>query len=164
MNNIISINAHSIIDPGLQDIRLVAGPASFIEAFKLSLKLNGNMHSIVDRRLAILLGQKSVLLNFALEYELRLEEWRNKAMAVAETYLSDNFEIEVPIGGTGFWIKSKKGKELPIDLISMQELGIPVAHSRQGISNFCTVTGIHIGIGWGNIALLKKCLKLMKFF
>lgn len=46
----------------------------------------------------------------------------------------------------------------------MQELGIPVVHSRQEISKFCTLTGVRIGIGWGNMPLLKKCLKLMRFF
>lgn len=164
VDNIISINAYSMLDPGLQDVRLIAGPANFIEAFNLSLSLNGSLHSIVDRRLAIQLGQKSVLLNFALDYEWRLDGWRNNATAIAETYLSDSFDVELPVGGTGFWLKSKKGKELPIDLSSMQELGIPVAHSRQEISKFCTVTGVRIGIGWGNIPLLKKCLKLMRSF
>lgn len=164
VDNIVSINAYSMLDPGLQDIRLVAGPASFIEAFYLSLLLNGSLHSIIDRRLATLLAQRSALLNFAPEYEQRLEEWKRSIVSVAETSLADNFDIELPVGGTGFWLKSKKGKELPIDLSSMQESGVPVAHSRQDVSNFCTVTGIRVGVGWGNVSLLKKCLKLMRSF
>lgn len=164
IDKIISINVYSMLDPGLQDVHLRAGRASFIEAFNLSLSLNGSLHSIIDRRLAIQLGQKSMLLNFALDYERRLDGWRNNATAIAETYLSDSFDIELPVGGTGFWLESKKGKELPIDLSSMQELGIPVAHSRQEISKFCTVTGVRIGIVCGNIPLLKKRLRLMRSF
>jgi DNA-binding transcriptional MocR family regulator len=164
VNNIVNINAYSTLDPGLQDIRLIAGPASFIQALNSSLLFNNSPHSVIDKRLALLLARKSTLLNFALDYEQRLYQWRTSMVDAAGNYLADNFDIQLPVGGTGLWLKSKNRKEFPIDLTSMQELGVPVAHSRQEISNFCTATALRVGIGWGNTALLKKCLMLMKTF
>jgi|GEM_PF-1743293 len=164
VDNIVSINAYSMINPGLQDIRLTVGPISFIQAFNQSLLLQGSSLSIVDRKHATILAKNFALFNFALSYEQQLNGWRSQLVAEARMHLSESFDVELPIGGTSFSLKSKSGKEISINLADIQKIGIPVAHSRQETSNFCTATRIHIRFGWGNISKLKKCIRLLKTF
>lgn len=164
VDNIVSIDAYSMLDPGLQVVRLVAGPVSFIQAFKQYQLLHGSSLSIVDQKITFLFSQKFILLSFGLKYEQQLNAWRNQLVAETEQYVNESFSLELPIGGTSYWLKSKSGKEISIDLAAMKKIGVPVTHSRQETSNFCTVTGIRICFGWGNISKLKKCIKLLKTF